>query len=234
MRKLALPALVVLASGAAIAAAQDQPITTLTSSAKVTPTNGGTKAKPQAHKLTFNAHWETPGDVERPIVQKFVVLFPKGALYNGGKYPKCSANTMARGGTKACPKGSIMGHGTGDAYADQVITHPDITVVNGGKDKVYFYTILNNPARVQSPVLGKITKMSGKWAYKLEAKVPEVLQIVAGVPIALRDLTVTAGSTTKDWLATTSCTGGKWAYSVETFYSTGGSATYDSSTPCKK
>jgi hypothetical protein len=234
MRKLALIALALLAAGVAVAAAQDQAVTTLTATTKVTPSNGGTKAKPQAHKLEFRSHWETPGDVERPIVQRFVVLFPKGSVYNGAKYPTCSENTMARGGTKKCPKGSIMGHGTGDAYADQVITHPDITVVNGGKDKVYFYTILNNPARVQSPVLGKLTKMTGKWAYKLDVTVPKVLQIVAGVPIALRDLHVTAGSATKDWLATTGCSGGKWPYSVETFYSTGGSAVYESSTPCKK
>ena len=78
-----------------------------------------------------------------------------------------------------------MGSGTGNAYADTMITHPKITVVNGGGSRVFFFTVLNNPARVQSPVVGKISKTSGKYAYKLHVVVPQVLQVVAGVPIEL-------------------------------------------------
>ena len=50
-----------------------------------------------------------------------------------------------------------VGSGSGTAYADTVITRPKITVVNGGGDRVYFYTVLNNPARVQVPVIGYVT-----------------------------------------------------------------------------
>jgi hypothetical protein len=237
MRKLAIIVVGLLVVGAsAVAIAQEEGVTVLTFKTKVTPTNGGTVKKPQPHIINVRAHWETPGDVERPIVQRFLVQFPQGSVYNGKKYPKCSENVMARKGVKACPKGSIMGKGTGDAYADQVITHPIITVVNGGQDKVFFYTILNNPARVQAPVLGKITYLgkSGKYAYKMDVHVPDVLQVVAGVPIALRDLNVTAGSTTKDWVATNKCPGGHWTMSIETFYSTGGSAVHEDTLPCKK
>jgi len=169
MRKLAIVTVgIVAAVGVAVAAAQEVQ-TVLTFHASVQPTNGGTPKKPQAHRIGAKAHWETAGDVEKPIVQRFLVHFPQGGVFNGAKYPKCSENVMARKGTKACPKGSIMGKGTGAAYADDVITHPIITIVNGGKDKVYFYTILNNPARVQAPVLGQLKYLGkrGKWSYQM-------------------------------------------------------------------
>ena len=130
-----------------------------------------------------------------------------------------------------------MGTGTGTAYADTTRTHPKITVVNGGKNIVYFYTVLNNPARVQEPVIGHVKKTSGKYAYSLSVKVPSNLQVVAGVPIELTSLSVNAGKGT--WLETTGCSGGKWPFQLTTSYlnnNTGqtGSSTDASSLPCHK
>lgn len=215
--------------------AQDPVETELTVDANVTPNKAGTKRKPQAVKLSGDVHWETPDGFERPIITKAHAWFPKGSLYNGAKYPKCSLATLARRPTPtACPKGSIMGKATGVAYADTVITRPKVTIINGGAKNVCLFTVLTNPARVQTCVPGTIQKTSGKWAYKLTLTVPRVLQIVAGVPIALRDFEFTAGSSTKDWLATTSCPRNKrWQYKVETFYSTGGSDVYEDSVACR-
>jgi hypothetical protein len=209
--------------------------TKLTVTTSVSPNKAGTKAKPQGVQLKFKVHWETTGDVDKPVTQTSDVYFPKGSLYNGSKYPKCAQATMERGSVAGCPKGSIMGTGTGVAYADTVLTNPKITVVNGGGNKVFLFTVLTNPARVAKPVPGTITKLSGKWAYKLHLVVPQALQVVAGVPIALRDLTVTAGGKkgAKDWLATTACSGGKWPFQVTTNFDNGGLATYDGTTPCK-
>jgi hypothetical protein len=238
MRKLAIAVVGLLAAGYVVVAnvvAQDASPTVVHVDAKVTPNKAGTKKKPQAVKLVVKTTWNTPGDGEKPIIQSAKAFFPKGSLYNGGKYPKCSQNVLARQGPAACPKGSIMGTGGGSAFADTVITHPRITVVNGGATRVYLFTVLDNPARVQAPVPGVIKKLNDpKWAYELDLTVPKVLQIVAGVPIALRDITITAGSSSKDWLATTGCTGGKWPFSVETSYSTGTTSSYQDSIPCKK
>jgi hypothetical protein len=231
MRKAAFVFTGLLAVGAAsVAIAQSSSSTALKVSASVSPSKAGTKKHPQAVKLTVKTTWTTTGDVDKPVIQRAVVLFGKGSLYNGAKYPKCSQTVLARKGPKACPKGAIMGTGTGTAFADTVLTHPHITVVNGGATHVYLYTVLDNPARVQAPVPGVITKMSGKWAYKLTITVPQTLQIVAGVPIALRDLTFHVGH--GSWLATTSCPGGKWPFSVQTFYDNGGSSTFVDSIPC--
>jgi hypothetical protein len=67
-------------------------------------------------------------------------------------------------------------------------------VVNGGATRVYFYTVLTNPARVRAPVVGKIKELkSGPWKYRLDYHVPETLQVVAGVPITVTELDITAG-----------------------------------------
>ena len=238
MRKLAaagLATLLVAAGATAALASGGWPGVTV--APKVTPDKAGTRAHPQGVTLAVTFHWQTLGASNQPIVTGFHVLFPKGSLYNGAHYTTCSLGKLNALGPSGCPKASIMGSGTGDAYADTVITHPKITVVNGGASTIYFYTVLNNPARVQQPVIGHLTPMGGKWAYSLSASVPQDLQVVAGVPIELTYLTVTAGK--GSWLATTSCAAGRWPFSVTTQYidpntNATGSSSYAASVRCRK
>jgi hypothetical protein len=238
MRKLVIAgaAVAVTALGAGVAVAQGSwPGVTLNPS--ISPDKAGTPAHPQGVKLTTAIHWESLGEASQPIVTHFLVLFPKGSLYNGSSYAKCSEGRLNSLGPSGCPRASIMGSGTGNAYADTVITHPQITVVNGGGSTIYFYTVLNNPARVQQPVVGRITRSSGKWAYSLSVSVPQDLQVVAGVPIELTFLKVTVGK--GGYLATTRCSGGHWPFQITTEYlnpntSATGSSTFASSAPCHR
>jgi hypothetical protein len=233
MRKLVVAGIAGLlaAAGAAVAiAATTSP--NITVKASVNPNKAGTRQHPQGVKLNVKISWQSLGAANQPIVQTFDVLFPKGSLYNGAHVPSCSYNRLNAFGPAGCPKASIMGSGGGNAYADTVITHPQITVVNGGASHVYFFTVLNNPARVQAPVIGRISKLGGKYSYKLHVIVPPILQVVAGVPIELTFLNVTVGKGT--WLATTSCSGGHWPFSVATGYSTGGTASFTDSVRCRK
>jgi hypothetical protein len=71
--------------------------------------------------------------------------------------------------------------------------------------------------------------------------VPEVLQVVAGVPIALRSIKWRAGgkSWAKDWIATTSCPkGNKWGFELETFYlyedGSRSSSKFADTVPCRR
>jgi hypothetical protein len=221
------------AAAAGLALAQGPIPIKITATAKVIPNKAGTPSHPQGVRVDVTAHIQIPPDYDPPLVQSVDVWFPRAGVYNGGKFPSCSQNTLARRGVAACPKGSIMGHGTGDALADTVITHPQITVVNGGATRVYFFTVLNNPARVQAPVPAVVTKLAhGKWGYKLHATIPKVLQIVAGIPIKLKSLHIVAGR--GDWIATTSCPRSKrWPYHAQALFDTGQTVTYDGSTPCR-
>jgi hypothetical protein len=238
MRKLGLAGLAGLVAAVAATTALGAgswPAVTVTPT--VSPNKAGTSAHPQGVRLTATFHWQTLGAASQPIVTNFFLLFPKGSRYNGGRVVSCSVGRLNSAGPSGCPRASILGSGTGDAYADTVITHPQITVVNGGARTVYFYTVLNNPARVAEPVIGHISPRSGKYAYALSVSVPQNLQIVAGVPIELTYLTVTAGR--GSWLATTACPGGRWPFSATTQYvdpDTGatGSSSYSASISCRR
>jgi hypothetical protein len=215
-----------LAVGAILVAptvAQAPVETKVTVSAKVTPNKAGTKRKPRGVRLSGSVRWKTLTEgVEPPIITGAIALFPKGSLYNGRKYPKCSKRKLNRHGPSACPRKSIMGKAKVRALADDVVTRPKVTIVNGGARAVCLYTVLTNPARVRACVPGRITKLRHrKWKYRLNIRVPKVLQVVAGVPIAVTSFKWSAGRKpwARDWLATTGCPRSRrWAFEVETFY----------------
>jgi len=238
MRKLVIAAVagLVVAGGTTVALAASGPWPTVTVKPSVSPNKAGTPSHPQGVRLKAAINWQSLGAADQPIVTKFLLLFPKGAKYNGANVPSCTAKRINLG-PQACPKASIMGSGTGTAYADTSKTHPKITVVNGGGSVVYFYTVLNNPARVQQPVIGHIARLHGAYSYSLSVKVPEDLQVVAGVPIELTTLSINAGK--GSWLETTGCSGGKWPFQITTSYlnsndNSTGSSTDASSLPCHK
>ena len=206
MRKVVAAGVVAitLALGAAVALASST-----TSRAPARLKTGGVK-------LSTSFGWTGLSRNRAPIITGFDLWFPPGSQYNGARYPSCSPNKLDAGGPAACPKGSIMGSGEGIAFAASTTTRPKITVVNGGAKEVLFYVVMNNPARVRKAVIGHITKVSGKFAYHLSAVIPQELRVVAGVPIKLTSLKITAGK--GKWLAITSAPSG---IEVDTSYSTG-------------
>ncbi|MFA4928836.1 MAG: hypothetical protein WC558_09985 [Patulibacter sp.] len=221
-----------------------EPVTTISGSAKVNPNKAGTKAKPQSVKLDMKGELSTTGEdgLNKPVVQKIEILLPKDGYYAGGKLPKgvkgkvtpkCSEAAMLDGlPVDKCPKGSIVGNGSGEAWADTVKTKVKLTLVNGGANMIYAFTELTNPAVVQLPVPGKIQKQSGKWGYKVTFTIPEDLQVVAGTPISLINLK--AKTTAKNYIFTTGCPKDKkWPYEVTSYQNTTAPAKFASSTPCK-
>jgi hypothetical protein len=242
MRKFLIPtaAAAVLAVGTvevATTIAQDSGPTSIKVDAKATPNNGGTKKKPQGHKVTANVTVTTVGDVDHPIVQEGDIYFPKGGKYQGEKYTKCAQATLSRGGPDACPSKSKIGQGNGSASADTVEAGPKVQIFNGGKNLILAYVTLQRPARVRAVVPAKLTPMSGQWSYKLHFNVPQTLQVVAGIPITLNNLKLTAGYTkaAKDIIATTSCgAGNKWPFEVDLKLNTNQTVTYTDSVACKK
>jgi hypothetical protein len=196
MRKLAvLPAALAAAAVVAAPAMAQVPETTFTAKVNVTPKKAGTKKKPNGHQLSGSLKFKTVTQgVEPPIITGGDFLIPKGGVWGGGKYKTCSGAKMRRAqSTDVCPKESIVGSGSGVAFADNVDAAPDVVFVNGGKSTLWAFTTLYNPALVQEPIAVKITKASGKWAYKGSFRVPQVLQIVAGVPVTLRDFSFKIG-----------------------------------------
>ena len=235
-RRRALAGLIAAAAALAVAAlafGQDVVPIKISAVVKVTPNKAGTPAHPQGVKIDVRARIDIPHDVEPPLVKTVDVWFPKGGLYNGGKFPTCGFAAMQRRGVGICPARSIMGHGRGTADADGVKTYPTLTVVNGGPTKVYFYVVLRSPARVQEPIEATISKVnSPRWSYKLHAEIPRNLQIVAGIPLRLETFHSIVGR--EDWVASTGCPSDhRWKYHVETSYNSGQVVNTDGSVACR-
>jgi hypothetical protein len=233
MRRSVALAPVVLAPLGATALAQSSPPITVHVFPRVIPNVAGTPTAPQGVRLDVKIKIGIPEGYNPPLVKEIDVWYPKGGLYNGDLYPTCSRTLLASRGPSACPPDSIMGSGRGVARADTTFTYPKITLVNGGQRVVYFYTVLNNPARVQEPVPGIVTKLSGRWSYRLHVVIPKNLQIVAGIPIILQKLNITAGR--GNWLATTYCPPDhKWAWKADTIFTDGERLTPSGTVACRR
>jgi hypothetical protein len=243
MRMAATTIATVLAAGVlavpALAQAQenitDTPpnLTTFTAKSSVTPNRAGTPENPQGVVLRASAKAVTEPGYERPIFQGGYTLFPRHGNYNGDDFPRCDRRELNQYGTERCPKRSRIGSGTGVAYADNVITRPRIEIFNGGNKLALAYVTLYHPALVREAIPVRIQELPrGKWKYKASVKVPMVLQIVAGIPIAAGSIKIKIGR--GNLIETTSCPKSRrWPYETRGYFSNGSDYTYRGSTPCK-
>lgn len=197
---------------------------------EVDPSKAGTSEQPQGVDVDVRLRLRTPSGVEPPASQTAQLVLPDGTAVDGGGYPSCERAALKRDGPNACPAGSVLGRGTMLAEADTNPAHGAVTVVNGGKDRVWLYTVLQNPIRVEDVIDGAISADDGGGTL-IEFSFPEKLQSVGGVPIALRELRLQAGK--DEWLTTTSCPSSKrWPYSGEATFADGTKASYADDVPC--
>jgi hypothetical protein len=223
-RGRALFAVVITLAAAVFAAvAMGQGATTV----EVKPSKAGTPRHPQGVAVVVHGSDRSA----EPTPRSLDIWLPKGARYNGAKYPACSLARLKRRGLSACPPRSLMG-GSSPVSLNDVDVRPRVTAVNGGPAKVYFFVVLTNPARVASPVVGRLTELhSPRWSYRLHAEIPRSLRLVAGIPLSLRAISGRFGK--DDWLATTSCPRDhRWRYHVEITYADGQTVASGGAIPC--
>lgn len=208
-------------------------LTTFTAKASVAPNRAGTPKNPQPVAIRTSAKAVTEPGYERPIFQGGYALFPRHGNYNGDDFPRCDRRLLNLYGTERCPKGSRIGSGTGVAYADEVITRPRVEIFNAGSKLALFYVTLYRPALVREAIPVRIKELPrGKWKYKASFSVPEVLQIVAGIPIAAGSIQIKIGR--GNLIETTSCPKSRrWPYELRGYFSNGSDYTYRDAVPCK-
>jgi hypothetical protein len=235
MRKfpIAGAAVLVVAAAMAVAAFAQDVQTTFTVDAKVLPNKAGTPKKPQPVKVEVSARFFSPQGVDPPVVTSGELLFPRAGNYNPQLFPRCSAATLNRHGPEKCPKDSHIGSARASAYADTIITYPKIEIFNGGKKLALGYVTLYRPALVQIAVPARIQEMpNGMWKYRVTFKVPRVLQVVAGIPIAARTLDGWIGK--GRLIESISCPKSRrWPYEVTTNFTVGQPYTYRDAVPCR-
>jgi hypothetical protein len=237
MRKFSIVGMVVSGVVAALAVgaiAQDGEVqTTFTVDAEVIPNKAGTPKDPQGVKIKASARFFSPEGVDPPIVTHGYALFPRAGDYNPQLFPRCDKRTLDRDGPDYCPDGSQIGAARASAYADTIITYPKIEIFNGGKKLAFAYVTLYQPALVQTALPARIEEIPrGIWKYKVSVKIPEVLQVVAGVPIAARSIKGWVGK--GDLITTFACPKSRrWPYEVKTFFTVGKPYKYRDSVPCR-
>ncbi|HYJ00096.1 MAG TPA: hypothetical protein VEX36_10535 [Thermoleophilaceae bacterium] len=238
---VAAAGVVVGAVGVAPAMGQDRlPETKLSAKARATPSKAGTKRHPRGVAIDATARVDVEPGFEPPIVTGVDILVGKGLVWNADDYVKCSKPILDRKGPDGCPRKSIMGDATATARADTVLTTANVVLVNGGWKRTFAFTTLYNPAFVEETIVVKRTKLSGRWAHRESFKVPENLQIVAGVPIQVVSAKLHIGGKpyARDYIVSTACPSGGWKYRGVAHYlfSTGATSqqSFDGSIPCTK
>jgi hypothetical protein len=208
-------------------------LTTFTAKANVTPNRAGTPKNPQPVVLRMSGQVVTEPGYEKPIFQGGYALFPRHGNYNGDDFPRCDRRALNQYGTERCPKRSRIGSGTAVAYADEVITRARIEIFNGGNKLALAYVTLYRPALVREAIPVRIQEFPrGKWKYKASVKVPMVLQIVAGIPIAAKSIELEIGR--DNLIESISCPKSRrWPYELRGYFSNGSDYTFRDSVPCK-
>lgn len=206
------------------------PFRSLAIDIKVTPPEAGSEDEPTGVKLDLGLKLGEAKGVEPPLVEGVDIDFPPGTVYNGDRHAACTKRILEAYGPDGCPPESIMGEGTLLAYADVARSPGRITVVNGGARRLYFWTELDRPARVQAPVVGTIIPNDDDGGYRLALAIPNRLQIVVGIPIALREMNVSVGQ--GDWIATTDCPDDHWTFKGGAHFGDGSSISRDTEVDC--
>jgi hypothetical protein len=188
MRRIALCATMALLIVCATATAG--PPTTVTVDSHVTPVIRKFQAKTTPSTLAINLKFSTATGEPSSALTKAVLNFTYGAKLNGNLFPSCSADMIRN--HKACPKGSLIGTGTGlGALADaqEPIT---LQLYNGpGGKSITFRIKGERPAVIDVPFDAPLqTFNSGLYNYRLTVAVPDILQRIAGVEVSLDHLDV--------------------------------------------
>jgi hypothetical protein len=154
--------------------------------------------KPPAMTLRMTARFigDGPG-FQPPILDHSVIRFPYGSRLNNRLFPHCEPALINRRGPRVCPKGSLIGRGYANVLADTERQRLTVRMFNGrGGRSIVFYFHGTNPARVDVAFAAPLRRLrGGMWNYVLNVPVPETLQVVAGIPIYVREFVSTVGAT---------------------------------------
>lgn len=232
---------VALATGGLVAIAFGQTVVPMqiTATVKVTPDKAGTPSHPRGIEIDARATITAQDGTTTPLMPRSIdVWLPKGWGYDGAGHPTCALTVLTSRGPTGCPPRSIIGRGElghhleGDG--DTTFSHRNLTIINGGLNRVYLWVVLSDPARVHGAVVGTIAKLnSSQWSYRLHVAIPRGLQVVASIPVAVTFFTMRVRSST--WIVTTNCPHDhRWRYHLKMIYTSGQVADTGGSVICRR
>ena len=183
---------------AAVAPAADAPQPVVTLKASINP-NHGKPGTPLT--LNIDTRFKSVPAGGNFVLQSLDYLFPAAAVTNGKLFPSCSVNKLkaAHGILSVCPKGSKIGTGVGYGLATAigVASHGNLTLFNGPGGKSITMNIdIEHPAVVNDTWTAPLTRVHGKYGYKLSVKLPPDLKTIIGGDIVVTRIVAKTGATT--------------------------------------
>ena len=200
--------------------------TTSSVEGKITPTKGGTAAKPAGHTIFTQVRTTNSDGSQPPPVRTTILTYPKQFTFNGAALSKlkltCSKATLdpPGPGPTACPKGSQVGTGSSDALIGGDPTKPPtavnnikVTAFNGpGGNKLELYVgapLQKTIEGVQSGGKGKPKTLT--FIVPKEAINPagSVISSITRFGATIKGQPVKVGGKTVNYVETTGCPANK-------------------------
>lgn len=200
-----------------------------------TSTKAGTKAKPRAQGVKFTLTASPAGEY---AAKRAIVSLDKNYKFNTTKFGKC-AEAVVQEDPGSCPAASKVGSGKATAVVaklNNLTSTLKVTAFNGGKDKLFLRVETKEPIEIAAVLVGKLKPATGKFGRKLDVTIPESLQNIGGAIPTLTEFITKIQKTNKGvpYIATTGCSGGKWNFRAQVFYTDNTDTTADTKVNCKK
>jgi hypothetical protein len=163
---------------------------------KITPVLRAFPKRPQPATLSLSLGF-TADQGQASVLKRAVIFFPYGSQLNGKLFPACDVKELEAQGPKACPKGSKIGGGTAAGTAGDVREQISVSLFNGeGGKSIVFYLQGTNPVVLNVPFESPLVLLKGgTYNFRLTVDVPEVLQRIVGLDVAIEDFSVKVDAT---------------------------------------
>ncbi len=236
MRKYALLAtaasvVAIPVAGVAYAATVDQSI-----NVTVSPTKAGTAKKPAAVKIKVDIKTVKKVAAEEFATKTAVIFFDKNLVFNTKAFKTCSqATVQANEGN--CPSGSKVGSGSAVGNALGQTQNLKVSAFNGPNSTLNLHVTGSAPLAIDSVIVGKLGKSSGKYGTKLSVTIPANLQQpLPGVFATLTSFITTIDKKTskgKPYVGLKGCTKKKLNFKGNFVFTDGTKASATDTVACK-
>jgi hypothetical protein len=135
---------------------------------------------------------------EPPLLTGGSLLLPRGLSFHGGDFPICEPRRFRVEVSRECPEPTVVGavsppafaHRAAVALADSVeFSTAHYVFVNGGPRRISAHTTIYNPTLVRDWISFDISRLkAGRWSHRVTFRIPEILRVVAGVPVPWRSV----------------------------------------------
>jgi hypothetical protein len=244
MRKLLLGGVVALCAALGIAGVASAIDGTQTLAVKLANSKAGTKDKPKSVGSLKVTTTTTPGPVNPAgsfAVTQAVIFFDKNLVFNAAAFKACSTSDLTTIDTKCAgvAKGAV-GSGSAQGSALGQVEPLQVKAYNGPKSgagyKFYLHVTGSTPLAIDTVIVAKLTKATGKFGWKLTVPIPPELQKPSGVLATLTSFITTVKGTSKGkpYVGLKGCSGGKLNFKGTFSYTDGTSKDATSTAKCSK